>query len=633
VRLRSNILKHALVVTSVVLGLALLMFYVTFQLTTSSANRSLATQTDVYIDNTNKRSIMDIANMSDNWQRANNTKNFGLNADTLWMRVRIAPDISQQQRLIEINYALLDHVDLWFFEDIGHDASDDVSISTLLQHDATGDKHVFSQRPILHDTFIFLLPNTDSELVVYAKVNTSGALKAQFSLWDQSSYVSYVSAHRLFMGLFFGYMIAMGLSNLFLYVTTKVPSFIVYSAYVSVFALVIASLHGISFRFLWPQSIWLQERGLVILGYSMMVFVVLFSGLILNLKVHNRLFSNILRLTHIFYLTGLVFSFVIGYSVMVKLLLLSLIITMPVLVGMSSWIAYNGSQIAKYYTVALCVLLISGLSVSADNFGWIDLPIDSSYFLILGAIVQTLLLAFVLAKSFDDQREEVNNAQTKLLASEKAIANAKDELLHVQQAAQEQLEYRVDERTLELEIALRELSDVNTELERLSSIDPLTGLVNRRAFDKRILAEARRSRRERTPLAIAMLDIDHFKQVNDTYGHQAGDACLKHFAKLMRGTIKRPSDVLCRYGGEEFVVILPNTTLDGAKNVIDTLRIAVQDSVIEFEGKTITLTVSAGVTARVVASDSDDELMVSYADKQLYAAKQSGRNKVVAANF
>ena len=101
----------------------------------------------------------------------------------------------------------------------------------------------------------------------------------------------------------------------------------------------------------------------------------------------------------------------------------------------------------------------------------------------------------------------------------------------------------------------------------------------------------------------------------------------------MQETIKRPSDVLCRYGGEEFVVILPNTTLDGAKTLMEQLRIKVSETSIEFESKQITITTSAGVTARVVSTDNDHELMVSYADKQLYNAKDGGRNQVVAANF
>jgi diguanylate cyclase (GGDEF)-like protein len=361
--------------------------------------------------------------------------------------------------------------------------------------------------------------------------------------------------------------------------------------------------------------------------------VVLFSRQILELDQQQPKLSKVLSVLQKIYFVLAAMCLVLPYSVMIKILLVMMLLSIPILLYVSIMMAFQGSQIARFFAAAWGVLLLSGIMTSADSFQWLDFPIEASYVLMVGATIETLLLALALAMNFDNQREKANQARLKILESEKETARAKDELLKMQQEAKEQLEYAVDERTLELEIALRELSEVNNELEALSSIDALTGLMNRRAFEKRILAESRRSRRERTPLAVAMLDIDHFKKVNDTYGHQAGDECLRVFAKLMQETIKRPSDVLCRYGGEEFVVILPNTTLDGAKTLMEQLRIKVSETSIEFESKQIRITTSAGVTARVVSTDNDHELMVSYADKQLYNAKDGGRNQVVAANF
>jgi diguanylate cyclase (GGDEF)-like protein len=205
--------------------------------------------------------------------------------------------------------------------------------------------------------------------------------------------------------------------------------------------------------------------------------------------------------------------------------------------------------------------------------------------------------------------------------------------MSLQLETKEKLEYAVDERTYELEIAIRELNEANHELERKSSIDALTGVANRRSYDKKVVAEARRSRREKTPLAIAMLDIDNFKAVNDTFGHQCGDEALKHFANVLKNCIKRPSDVICRYGGEEFVVILPNTDIEGARLLMESVRSSTENSQIQCDGKTIKFTVSIGVSTRVIATDTEYELLNAFADKLLYQAKESGRNQVKALEF
>jgi diguanylate cyclase (GGDEF)-like protein len=157
--------------------------------------------------------------------------------------------------------------------------------------------------------------------------------------------------------------------------------------------------------------------------------------------------------------------------------------------------------------------------------------------------------------------------------------------------------------------------------------------MNRRYFDKRLLGESRRSRRERRALSLAMLDIDYFKKINDSYGHLAGDECLKVFASILQEQVKRPADIVCRYGGEEFVVILPATELDGASVLMEKVRLAVQESVTKFEGNNIQMTVSIGLTSSISESDEAPELLLAHADKLLYKAKEGGRNQVVAQAF
>ncbi|GBL03813.1 diguanylate cyclase [Glaciecola sp. KUL10] len=619
--------KHIGRLITLVLGLAALLLFVTYKLTQLTNERSLAEFTDVFVDLTGELTVDDIQSVqSKSWLKVPSTMSFGITEHPHWLKTDIPNNQSGKPQIIEFSYSLTDKVDIWFVTKRN-------GTPIVLDQHSVGDSLAYSQRPVDHDRWLFSVPEASEDITMIARIQSTGPLKGEVNIWSKESYIAYVSAHRLFMGIFFGYMFAMALSNLFLYVSTRIPTFLVYSGYVLMFSVVIASLQGISFRFLWPESTWLQERAVALFAYVMLGLVVLFSRQILDLDQQQPKLSKVLSILQKIYFVLAVMCLALPYSVMIKVLLVMMLLSIPILLYVSIMMAFQGSQIARFFAAAWGVLLLSGIMTSADSFQWLNFPIDASYVLMVGATIETLLLALALAMSFDNQREKANQAQRQVLESEKEAAKAKDELLKMQQEAKEQLEYAVDERTLELEIALRELSEVNNELEALSAIDALTGLMNRRAFEKRILAESRRSRRERTPLAVAMLDIDHFKKVNDTYGHQAGDECLRIFAKLMREIIKRPSDVLCRYGGEEFVVILPNTTLDAAKTLMEQLRIKVSETTIEFESQEILITTSAGVTARVVSTDTDHELMVSYADKQLYNAKDGGRNRVVAANF
>lgn len=217
--------------------------------------------------------------------------------------------------------------------------------------------------------------------------------------------------------------------------------------------------------------------------------------------------------------------------------------------------------------------------------------------------------------------------------TEQNAVKAQNALIAIQEQNKADLEYSIEERTLELEITLRELGEKNRELEKLSAIDPLTGLINRRYFDKRILAESRRSRREMTKLAIAILDIDHFKKINDTYGHLCGDHCLKVFAETLKDIVKRPSDTICRFGGEEFVLILPNTDGEGLRVLLEKMRQKIESRIIKFENSELQMTVSIGACTHVIAHVDEHESILAFVDKQLYKAKDQGRNRVVIGDF
>jgi diguanylate cyclase (GGDEF)-like protein len=187
------------------------------------------------------------------------------------------------------------------------------------------------------------------------------------------------------------------------------------------------------------------------------------------------------------------------------------------------------------------------------------------------------------------------------------------------------------ERERELLVMSRKLAAANQVLQRLSLLDGLTGIPNRRRFDEVLIHEWKQAMRSKQPLSIVMMDIDHFKAFNDHYGHLAGDDCLKKVALAMSAVLKRPTDFLARYGGEEFVAILPMTECDGAKAIAAAMKEGVIALAIPHEHSSAAsrVTISMGIATLVPRRGMTAAMVVAAADQALYEAKAGGRNRIV----
>ncbi|RMG73826.1 MAG: diguanylate cyclase [Nitrospirae bacterium] len=184
-------------------------------------------------------------------------------------------------------------------------------------------------------------------------------------------------------------------------------------------------------------------------------------------------------------------------------------------------------------------------------------------------------------------------------------------------------------RERELEQMAKALEEANERLKRLSSLDGLTGIANRRVFDETLEAELKRAKRQKSPISLILIDVDYFKLYNDSYGHIKGDECLKKIADVLSGALKRAGDLAARYGGEEFACILANTDVEGALGMAEKICAGVRALKIPHERSPFGIvTVSIGIASLIPSKSLTVERLINCADTALYRAKRDGKNQI-----
>ena len=249
------------------------------------------------------------------------------------------------------------------------------------------------------------------------------------------------------------------------------------------------------------------------------------------------------------------------------------------------------------------------------------------FWIVLGSVlaVTFAVLAIILAWNRTLRRQVAIRTEA-LVREQDALRESQASNLAFVTLYNQELEKQIVERTADL-------SEANRKLQQLSEIDELTGIANRRKFDLELDVEWRRAIREKQPLALLMLDIDHFKGYNDLHGHQEGDRCLQLVAEVLHTLMQRAGDLVARYGGEEFVAILPGLTLQSAADVAEKIRLAVEHMRMPHPGNmpAAVVTISIGVAAMLPDQDVRPSVLLHRADENLYLAKSKGRNRVVTA--
>ncbi|MFB2649637.1 sensor domain-containing diguanylate cyclase [Shewanella mangrovisoli] len=541
-----------------------------------------------------------------------------LSQHDFWLRVNITSGDEILARILALDNPLLDRVTIFHLVN-----------NQLINTTEMGDTLLYKNRPLPSNIFLYPFKLSSNEQhIFYLHIVTEGSAAVPLSLWSANDLAQIAESTAVEHGFQLGVLAAIGIFSLFIALASGSFSYSYYSGYVLCMTLLVATINGYAFRFLWPNWPALQQLMVPVLLPLVMAFALMFTEKILQLKYYNRRMLLMCRYSAVYIiLVGLLVPF-LRYGTVLYIEIISVAILSIIMMILAIIQAINGQKLAKLYTIGWVSMLTGACISSLLYLSVIEFNIKPQTPVMLGLTFEIIFMSLVLAIRYNDERKSKLRIQQEALKQAQKIRSAREEALKVEAETNERLEQMVQERTLELEITLRELHEVNQKLTEQSTIDSLTGVKNRSAFDKRLLAESRISRRQETPIALLMLDIDRFKSINDQFGHLAGDQALKVIATTLQQHLKRPTDLVSRFGGEEFAIILPNTTADGAIQVAESIRDAVTSIGLAWEGKPIPLTVSIGVSADVISNDQHSTELLEQADKALYQAKNSGRNQV-----
>jgi diguanylate cyclase len=295
------------------------------------------------------------------------------------------------------------------------------------------------------------------------------------------------------------------------------------------------------------------------------------------------------------------------YSTATPLVSRAVLLGIAWIVTASVVMVVRGYQPARLFLLAWSMFLIGTTAFTLLAFGVLPQSFWTQYGVQIGSALELLLLSLALGHRYAGLR----NANIRLV-----------------QDANERLERGLVDRTRELRTTLAQLGEANVKLQEFSRRDPLTGAYNRRHFLDTLTKALDTSTGKRKSQALLLLDIDHFKHVNDRYGHLVGDDCLKSVSRCINDIAQTLNGMAARYGGEEFVLILPGTDARMALQTAETVRLRIQQAIVHSHGHVIQLSTSIGVHTIEAEQDITPEEAIRLADEALYRAKHDGRNCV-----
>lgn len=433
----------------------------------------------------------------------------------------------------------------------------------LLQHWRTGDRLPFSTRPIEHRDFLFPLTLAPgAEQIVYLRVASGGPVNLSLSLYAEHALVPQIAGELLALGALFGCVFLLATCVLLLWLFVRDASFLHYLFYVLSYGSYMAVFNGVAYQYVWPDSP--EFAGVVQVIFLMLAlfFLIQFSRVILRIPAIAPRLDWVNRALQGLALAILIAAPFFSYAALIKPISLATLWTMGMVLAMGVAALRSGQRTARYYLLAWSAFLVGVVAYMLKSFGWLPHNFLTQYGFQIGTIFEFVLLSVALGIRVQDLRQQ-------------------------------------------------------------SRTDALTGLANRTRYDELIEQQFAHHLAERAPLSLLVVDVDHFKRVNDSHGHAVGDRTLQRVADVLRRGLGRGQEA-CRYGGEEFAILLPRLDAAAATTLAEQLRQQVAEEIREPP-----VTISIGVACTRGNRFADPRALFRAADEALYAAKRSGRDRVV----
>ena len=513
-------------------------------------------QLDLLQDEAAKFSIHDVINAAERGRftrSEHHQQSFGTTSSVWWVHLSLVNTSDHPQELILFQgYPHIDSIRLW-------ESSDD-----QLRVRGAGDMLPFSQREVATNSLSFIVKlKPNSQHTLFLRYKSSGSMSIDLSLYKPIAFAEAMSVKQMIQGMFYGSLFALALYNLFIFFIVRDMNYLLYVLYIATFGMFIASFSGYTAQYIWPESPWLVNIGLLLFWGGVIAMALIFSKYFLSLKKNLPTINLIANIFIVIALTCSFTALFLPYSIVIKILFLLAPPSYLLILFAGYKSMKKGSIPARYFTLSWALLLLAATVATLISAGIIpEYASFSPYIIELGAFVEMVLLSIALASR---------------------IRN----------------------------------------LEQDSMTDGLTGLFNRRLFDIQISRLFTISNRENSSLALLVIDVDNFKQFNDMHGHEQGDIALQQVSRML-SQAARKSDYVCRYGGEEFAIILPNTEIEIANKIAERIRSQIESN--NIDGKAVT--VSVGVSVYNGKENLDVNNLFKRADDALYQAKQSGRNRV-----
>ena len=547
----------------------------------------------------------------------------GYLAETLWLRFTFSSVTTQQQQVyLELATPFLDYVDFYLVQPTPQGRN-------TLAHGVAGDHQEFLHNQLDHRFPVFPFEiHQAGQYEVYVRLRSDGSMIFPVNFGSPESFFKHEFRAQAFYGLFFGMMAVLAFYNCYVWYFLRDKTNLFNMAFIVSAMFYQASISGFGSQYVWGQQVFLNDKGYGLGILATVFFAGRFAVLFIDLK--NRV-PWLARLTDAF-VSGFGLA-VIPFVLLPERVVLPFVYPMEMLVCLYAIVVlghqcFTNNYWARYLMAGWSVLIAGTCFYVAAQQGLIRFSVTIEYIHAAGLSLGNLMVTSALAARMQRERSEKNRALKQALDLAQEVTELTREKEQIAASARDELERRVDQKTRDLSTMLDQLKQSNEKLAKDTLTDALTGVGNRRSLDTRFPELIRQCQQTRSPLGILVIDADHFKKINDQFGHLVGDDCLKKIAGILQRFARRNLDVLVRYGGEEFILLLPATDEEAGLKVAESIRSHIQFASFWHGKRRILVTVSVGVHTVIPDGRESAEMLLVKADEALYRAKKKGRNCV-----